>query len=94
MHSELVAVDEQGHIFYISLLSDKSVQMFCLFPQQRIVHLEVVEQNLVQSNHKEDLSLLIVVLEQEIDIVKVRRGVKQGYILDEHTDSIIGLQAI
>lgn len=37
VHSELVAVDEQGHIFYISLLSDKSVQMFCLFPQQRIV---------------------------------------------------------
>lgn len=82
-HQELFASDEQGNLYIINVHSDKGVQEYKLY-NQRILSIEFIEQ----------LSHLLVICENFVDVVRVKRGAKQGSVIDGHTGPIIGLKVV
>ena len=82
-HQELISCDELGYIYFLNVHSDKGVQEF-KFYSQRIIHIQIIEQ----------LSQLMIVCENFIDIVRIKRTAKQGNIIDGHTGPILGLEVI
>ena len=82
-HQELISCDELGHIYFINVHSDQGVQEF-KFYSQKIIKIEILE----------ELSQLMVVCENFVDIVRIKRTAKQGNIIDGHTGPIMGLEVI
>ena len=82
-HSELIASDEQGRIYFINVHTDKIVQEFQLY-QKKILNLTYLE----------GLNYLFVVTESSIDVLRVKRGLKAGNIMESHTGSIIGIYGL
>lgn len=82
-HQELISCDELGYIYFINVHSDKAVQEY-KFYSQKIIKIQIIE----------PLSQLMVVCENFIDIVRIKRTAKQGNIIDGHSGPIIGLEVI
>ncbi|KAL4445096.1 hypothetical protein ABPG74_018824 [Tetrahymena malaccensis] len=82
-HSELIAADEQGRIYFINVHTDKAIQEFALY-QQKILKIEIIE-------HSQSL---MIATSNFIDILRIKRGLKAGNVSEAHTGPIIDLYAL
>ncbi|CAD8158706.1 unnamed protein product [Paramecium pentaurelia] len=82
-HQELIASDEQGRVYFMNISSDKQVLEFKLY-ECKILGIDLIDH----------LEALVVYTEQFIDVLRIKRGVRTGNLLDQHKGPVIEILGI
>ena len=88
--------DDLGYLYFVNIQTDKAVLDYKLF-SSRVIGLEFQLLDLDPNEGNDQINAtqyLIVVLENCIEVLRIKRGAKRGNIIDGHQGPVIGLSSV